>query len=1150
MSAEKTQKPIEDQYLETIEVELVEKDEPKFLLVCRDPNTKDIIERVLQSSLIFDRSKQPYKVVTHKETTIAPTVETIILVVDNRGPDTSSNPKIASLIKHWRTITRNETTGVPSVIIKIAIPRRDKDTETCFYKELIDQSKGISKCARAIRGAVVIENDEEVSRLRDTIRPLQLILQRIVEERERIAATPLARETVAQRLHAATVIYDKGIEVDKDNVVGVNLWLRGITYIPPSFRAAILTHPDKSRDENRGTLESEDQWYGLSELIRSGNSFLNNRVVHYNGQYWKTTLVASLEGLLTIRLTNPLSSVTLSALDGKTILHSSPHPFHHDGDEVRVRDFKLYARVIPYYDAGGVFTGVERTFFANNAHQPSKERYRTKLARGLTNGSSAIFYGSDKPLFKIIGEGSENVLSALEVCRRAPNIAKKLGLLLGDTTNVGGITNCQFAAALGVSDVIKMPIEDSVRTIFLVVDNDAYNLETKHTMIDTVEHFLHLRGEKERPIEVKIIFAPAPRLGLKRDLNDVLREEGLEACSKLVSESISVTSKEQLGPLTEPLQLSLRLLSLNKETASTSQRLELGRIYLDLGRNADAYECYSRLTDRTMEVSIHRCYGFGMIQFRRKDFKAAQKNYSKALRFLYQTGRKRDTGRTTLELFTTPALAFEVEILVAIGYCHLEDTTSDNVRKSIDTAISYLTRAHDLVRDLELAQPARVNPYTCEARASLRQLESPSALESPSQQKHDETEGKSDALLGSVLVALGDAYLAANDRERSLFSYRKALSIPAFRNTPHIPQILEKIGDLYSKKGRVEEAIDYYEQTILKLNKLYCSERHGLDARLKKKIDSIRPTASSETVSDVQSSGAGTIETEFVPPELETRSNPLANGLHPRTPPPIPAFSSSSIIFKRNASAAKKVPPVCKSEPVCEAKVEPPSPTPEVQSKSALCLKADVPLLTAGLPAKEIRSTGSQLSLKGIDIAMLRDRMLNRRQIVIDLEMTGGLVEKDKITNIGCVVLDKGRRTGQTLNRYVNPEIPVRGEAYRLTGLSLGYLSRFPIFAIAVPEFLIFIQNSDLVFHARQKDLEFLKKGFDESSVDYDIGKRHHVIDTFDIAESLYPGQKNNLDALNERLGIYRPRPYHRALIDAEITTDVYLSMLSRSWKA
>ena len=52
------------------------------------------------------------------------------------------------------------------------------------------------------------------------------------------------------------------------------------------------------------------------------------------------------------------------------------------------------------------------------------------------------------------------------------------------------------------------------------------------------------------------------------------------------------------------------------------------------------------------------------------------------------------------------------------------------------------------------------------------------------------------------------------------------------------------------------------------------------------------------------------------------------------------------------------------------------------------------------------------------------------------------------------------------------------------------------------------------------------------------------VTDSLQLARKMYPGKRNNLDALCDRLGIDNSkRVLHGALLDAEILADVFLMM-------
>src|SRR5690606_32506097 len=69
-------------------------------------------------------------------------------------------------------------------------------------------------------------------------------------------------------------------------------------------------------------------------------------------------------------------------------------------------------------------------------------------------------------------------------------------------------------------------------------------------------------------------------------------------------------------------------------------------------------------------------------------------------------------------------------------------------------------------------------------------------------------------------------------------------------------------------------------------------------------------------------------------------------------------------------------------------------------------------------------------------------------------------------------------------------------------------------------------------------DMEFKRAGFKA------LSEVCEVTDTLAMAKSKHPGQKNSLDALVRRYEIpKRDRTFHVALLDAEILSDVYLSM-------
>lgn len=70
-------------------------------------------------------------------------------------------------------------------------------------------------------------------------------------------------------------------------------------------------------------------------------------------------------------------------------------------------------------------------------------------------------------------------------------------------------------------------------------------------------------------------------------------------------------------------------------------------------------------------------------------------------------------------------------------------------------------------------------------------------------------------------------------------------------------------------------------------------------------------------------------------------------------------------------------------------------------------------------------------------------------------------------------------------------------------------------------------------------DYEFKKHNFNINTADICL-----ITDTLQMARQMYPGKRNSLDALCDRLNIDNSkRTLHGALLDAEILGDVYLAM-------
>lgn len=167
------------------------------------------------------------------------------------------------------------------------------------------------------------------------------------------------------------------------------------------------------------------------------------------------------------------------------------------------------------------------------------------------------------------------------------------------------------------------------------------------------------------------------------------------------------------------------------------------------------------------------------------------------------------------------------------------------------------------------------------------------------------------------------------------------------------------------------------------------------------------------------------------------------------------------------------------------------------------------------------------------------------RQIVLDTETTGLSADNgDRIIEIGCVELLNRRLTGNNLHFYVNPERDSHEDALRVHGLTKEFLSDKPKFAEVADDILTYLQGAELIIHNAAFDVGFLDKELERLGKPALQGHVGSVTDTLVMAKQLYPGKRNSLDALCDRLGVDNSgRTLHGALLDAELLADVYIAL-------
>jgi DNA polymerase-3 subunit epsilon len=167
------------------------------------------------------------------------------------------------------------------------------------------------------------------------------------------------------------------------------------------------------------------------------------------------------------------------------------------------------------------------------------------------------------------------------------------------------------------------------------------------------------------------------------------------------------------------------------------------------------------------------------------------------------------------------------------------------------------------------------------------------------------------------------------------------------------------------------------------------------------------------------------------------------------------------------------------------------------------------------------------------------------RQIVLDTETTGLSAENgDRIIEIGCVELIGRKLTGHNKHFYLNPERDSHEDALKVHGISNEFLRDKPKFPQIADELLDYLQDAEVIIHNAPFDIGFLNKELElmgRPPVTQCLAK---VTDSLMMAKELFPGKRNSLDALCDRLEVDNSgRTLHGALLDAELLADVYINL-------
>ncbi|MBC7917204.1 MAG: DNA polymerase III subunit epsilon [Rhodoferax sp.] len=170
------------------------------------------------------------------------------------------------------------------------------------------------------------------------------------------------------------------------------------------------------------------------------------------------------------------------------------------------------------------------------------------------------------------------------------------------------------------------------------------------------------------------------------------------------------------------------------------------------------------------------------------------------------------------------------------------------------------------------------------------------------------------------------------------------------------------------------------------------------------------------------------------------------------------------------------------------------------------------------------------------------------RQIILDTETTGFYANHadnpDRMVEIGCVELVNRKLTGNNLHFYLNPGRDSDEGALRVHGLTTEFLSDKPKFEAIAQQLVDYVADAEIIIHNAPFDLSFLDMELGRTGRPPFKDYTASIVDTLVMAKEMFPGKRNSLDALCDRLEVDRSgRVLHGALLDAELLADVYINL-------
>ncbi|HZV69508.1 MAG TPA: exonuclease domain-containing protein [Saprospiraceae bacterium] len=163
---------------------------------------------------------------------------------------------------------------------------------------------------------------------------------------------------------------------------------------------------------------------------------------------------------------------------------------------------------------------------------------------------------------------------------------------------------------------------------------------------------------------------------------------------------------------------------------------------------------------------------------------------------------------------------------------------------------------------------------------------------------------------------------------------------------------------------------------------------------------------------------------------------------------------------------------------------------------------------------------------------------MERKYAIVDIETTGGLVKRDKITEI-AIVLHDGRNVIDQYQTLINPERSIPAYISSMTGITDNMVADAPLFCEVAKEIVLRTEGAVFVAHNARFDYGFLREEFARLGYAY----TRKQLCTVRLSRKLLPQLKSHsLDSLIRHYALHVDNR-HRALDDALATAEVFRRM-------